>query len=158
MSDIFADTVVSFAQSITKAIYGTAEKIPSVLNAVVRKSRSTLSAFEPDTNPRKLDFDLPLDILQDIKHAEVSIGDQICGLENIVLEFHGYGKSYIVSKKLRFVICHASLRMKRTRIYLIFLCDEILLEQPRFVCTNVDIASLLSHVRECRVFLRSCPY
>lgn len=97
VSDIFAETIVSFAQSITKSIYGNIDKVPSVLTAVIKPK----SDYTIDTNPKHLEFHLPMDLIQSIYHAEVAVGDEICGLDTHILEFQDFGKNYIISKKLR---------------------------------------------------------
>ena len=94
VSDIFADNVVSFAQSITKTIYSDhAGMFPSIIQADVKRAPSCVI-------PRKLNFDLPQKILDKIYFAETSLSDQIVASETYVLEFTGYGKTLIVRNKM----------------------------------------------------------
>ena len=80
VSDIFADTVVQFAQSITSTIYA-AGHIPPLLDATVRKSGEGF-----DSRPKRLDFVFPTSTLTDIYYAETLLGDQL-------LQVRGGGKN-----------------------------------------------------------------
>lgn len=100
VSDIFADNVVSFAQSITKTIYSDKHMFPSLVHAHVRKA----SAENPKLiTPRKLTFELPQCVLDKIYYAETALSDQIVASDTFVLEFDGYGKNFIVQNKVRSV-------------------------------------------------------
>jgi carnitine O-acetyltransferase len=94
VSDIFADNVVSFAQSITQTIYS-GEIFPSIIQAEVKRS----SAY--GVIPKKLNFELPQKILDKIYYAETALSDQIVASETYVLEFTGYGKTLIVRNNIR---------------------------------------------------------
>lgn len=97
VSDIFADNVVSFAQSITKTIYSDRTFFPSLIQAGVR--RAALS--DPELiAPKKLNFVLPHDVLDKIYYAETALSDQIVASDTFVLEFTGYGKTLIVANKM----------------------------------------------------------
>ena len=97
VSDIFADNVVSFAQSITKTIYSDRTFFPSLIQAEVRKG----SAENPSLfTPKKINFDLPQSVLNKIYYAETSLSDQIVASDTYVLEFTGFGKSLIVKNKM----------------------------------------------------------
>jgi carnitine O-acetyltransferase len=98
VSDIFADNVVSFAQSITKTIYADKSMFPSLIQADVRRA----AVEKPNLiAPRKLTFDLPKCVLDKIYYAETALSDQIVASETFVLEFTEYGKNFIVQNKLR---------------------------------------------------------
>jgi carnitine O-acetyltransferase len=94
VSDIFADTVVQFAQSITSTIYSK-DHIPALLDAVVRRDASTF-----DSKPKRLDFEFPTSTLDDIYYAETLLGDQLLQSETHVLEFRDYGKKFITQNKM----------------------------------------------------------
>lgn len=97
VSDIFADNVVSFAQSITKTIYSDRTFFPSLIQAEVRRA----SAENPDlVTPKKLNFDLPQSILDKIYYAETALSDEIVASDTYVLEFTGFGKTLIVRNKM----------------------------------------------------------
>ena len=97
VSDIFADTIVSFAQSITKTIYAD-RLIPSLIPEVEVRSAS---ADHPDlVAPKKISFDLPPAVLQKIYFAESALGDQIVASDTFVLEFKEFGKTLIVRNKM----------------------------------------------------------
>jgi len=96
VSDIFSDNIISFAKEITKTIYG-GTKFPPLINAEVRPA----SLKDPDlVQPRKLSFDLPKHVLDQIYFAETSLSDQISASETFVLEFKGFGKALIVHNKM----------------------------------------------------------
>ena len=97
VSDIFADNVISFAQSITKTIYSDSKLFPSLIQAEVRRADAGNSAL---TTPRKLNFDLPQSVLDKIYFAETAMGDEILASDTFVLEFNGFGKNMIVHNKL----------------------------------------------------------
>ncbi|KAL7487825.1 hypothetical protein ACHAW6_013440 [Cyclotella cf. meneghiniana] len=97
VSDIFADNVVSFAQSITKTIYSDRNVFPSLIQAHVRRA----SLENPKLiAPRKLTFELPQCVLDKIYYAETALSDQIVASDTFVLEFTEYGKNFIVQNKL----------------------------------------------------------
>ena len=114
VSDIFADTVVSFAQSITKSVYGASDRVPSVLRAPVKRASAVQHVLADEagvpvfsTQPKRIEFDVDVDVhvdavhvLDQIHYAETAVGDEICGLETRVLKFCGYGKCYIVANKM----------------------------------------------------------
>ena len=102
VSDVFAETVVCFAQSITKTIYG-GDRVPSVLKAPVRRAASILGEdCKPvlDTRPKRIDIELPASIIDKICHAETSHGDDLVSTETRVLEFKKFGKTYITSNQM----------------------------------------------------------
>jgi len=77
-SDVFAETIVSFAQSITKSIYGK-DRIPAVLKAPIRKARRYSSSRTYsldgkntllDTRPKRIDIELSRSIVDKIFFAE----------------------------------------------------------------------------------------
>ena len=96
VSDVFADNVVSFAQSITKTIYSN-NAFPSLINAEVRRAANEDPAL---IAPKKLTFELPQGVIDKIYFAETALSDQIVASETKVLEFTGYGKLLIVRNKM----------------------------------------------------------
>mmetsp|Transcript_27260 Transcript_27260/g.65279 ORF Transcript_27260/g.65279 Transcript_27260/m.65279 type:complete len:1191 (+) Transcript_27260:359-3931(+) len=102
VSDIYADTVIAFAQSITKMV-SAHETIPNVINATVKRAvtaldsqgRTTLDVF-----PKKIHLDIPDVVKRKIYFAETALGDQVVASETQVLEFKEYGKDFITSNKL----------------------------------------------------------
>jgi carnitine O-acetyltransferase len=103
-SDVFAETLVSFAKSITKSIYPKGEcPISNVLESTV-----VLASFMEehhggglDTNPKKLTWDDVPGIQDQIYHAETKLGDSISADDTHVLEFEDFGKNLIVRNKMR---------------------------------------------------------
>lgn len=107
VSDVFADTIVNFAKSVTKAIYTKGCPIPSILNAQVTramisnkgKNKNDRTYF--DTSPKKLNFDFNAEIFDEIVFAEAKLGDTVKGDETNILEFKNFGKNLIVHNSLR---------------------------------------------------------
>lgn len=93
VSDIFADTVVSFAQSITKTIYSRGH-VPSILQATVDTKQGL------DSKPKRLDFELPTSVIAQIHFSETIHGDQILQSHTHVLEFKDFGKMFITGNKM----------------------------------------------------------
>ena len=97
VSDIFADTIVSFAQSITKTIYSDRTFFPSLIQAEVRRASASNPAM---VAPKKISFDLPQRVLDKIYYAESALSDQIVASDTFVLEFTGFGKTFIVRNRM----------------------------------------------------------
>jgi carnitine O-acetyltransferase len=98
VSDIFADTVVSFAKSITKTIY-TQDHIPDHLAAKVRPVASA-SDDAHEFRPRRIEFEIPASVEKAMFFAETALGDQLLQNDCHVLEFREYGKSFIVENQM----------------------------------------------------------
>jgi len=101
-SDIYAETVVQFAQSITKMIHGD-NWIPDNMEAQVdRAALSMVGAAEKelDVFPKQLIFKLSDEVKDRMRYAEAGLADQINASDTAVLEFHGYGKNLIVRNRL----------------------------------------------------------
>lgn len=103
VSDVFAETIVNFAQSITQSIYGQ-DSIPHVVEAEVKRAASIRNeAGRPvlDVFPKCV-FELPSNVLDTIYFAETALGDQIVSTDTVVLEFTNFGKKLIVANDLRY--------------------------------------------------------
>mmetsp|Transcript_32025 Transcript_32025/g.47129 ORF Transcript_32025/g.47129 Transcript_32025/m.47129 type:complete len:752 (-) Transcript_32025:576-2831(-) len=101
-SDVFAETVVAFAKSITKSIHTSACPIPSILDAnVIRASevKQKMGGAYLDTNPKALSFDIVEKVRDQIFFAESKLGDEVSANDTHVLEFNNFGKSLIVANK-----------------------------------------------------------
>ena len=97
VSDIFADNVVSFAQSITKTIYADRKFFPSLIEAEVRRaSTDNVASF----TPKKLNIHFPQSVLDKIYFAETALSDEIVASDTFVLEFTGFGKTYITRNNI----------------------------------------------------------
>lgn len=111
VSDIFAENVVQFAQSITALIYGKGW-IPDNMQATINRASTSMAdscnRVAPDGQehpvldvfPKKLEFDLPPKVKELIRYAEANLADQINSSDTEVLEFTGYGKTLIVKNKM----------------------------------------------------------
>lgn len=102
VSDIYAETVVNFAQSITKSIPAHS-KIPHVIDASIERANSlpddgTSSSL--DILPKKITINIPERIQRKIFHAETALGDEIIASDTEVLEFRDYGKKLITANNL----------------------------------------------------------
>eukprot|EP00298_Acanthocystis_sp_HF-20_P013906 c20556_g2_i1.p1 GENE.c20556_g2_i1~~c20556_g2_i1.p1 ORF type:complete len:719 (+),score=321.10 c20556_g2_i1:24-2159(+) len=93
VSDVFADTILKFAQRITKTMPSGGNYVDSLFNVKVEKNGR-------ETYPFKLEWKLDLEEIDAIRVAEVRISDKICQCDTEVLDFTDYGKSFIVSNKL----------------------------------------------------------
>jgi carnitine O-acetyltransferase len=109
-SDVFADTIVSFARSITKDTHG-AEYLDPVVGkgnffkkppppSATTTTSSSINATFVDFSPKKMEFDLDMEHLKDIHYSETSISDQVLQNEMRVLEFSTFGKRWIKNKKI----------------------------------------------------------
>jgi len=103
VSDVYAETVISFAQSITKLV-AAHDMIPNVISAKVVRAATTALDHEGratlDVFPKKIHFDIPERMHRRIYHAETALGDEIVASETFVLEFRDYGKSFITTNQL----------------------------------------------------------
>jgi len=135
VSDIFAENIVQFAQSITALIYGHGW-IPDNMQAVVNRSSTSMSETcnrehhdgeeDPilDVFPKRLEFNLPHKVKELIRYAETNLGDQINSSDTEVLEFTSYGKTMIVKNSLSpdsFV--QMSIMMAYYKLYGKFVCS-----------------------------------
>eukprot|EP00039_Didymoeca_costata_P003532 m.68234 g.68234 ORF g.68234 m.68234 type:complete len:654 (-) comp11950_c0_seq2:250-2211(-) len=104
VSDVFADTVVRFAQSITATTHGRGY-LSDIIPAKFRSSgnndggdkgrnRSNSVSKNISTIPRKLSFDLH-GLTRDIYFAETKVSDLVTQSTTSVLEYDGFGKSWI---------------------------------------------------------------
>jgi carnitine O-acetyltransferase len=102
VSDIYAETVISFAQSITKLVQAH-DMIPNVIQAKVRRAAVTLDHAGRNTLdvfPKRIPLELPDSVQRKIYFAETALGDEIVASETHVLEFKDYGKTFITGNKL----------------------------------------------------------
>jgi carnitine O-acetyltransferase len=102
VSDCYAETVISFADSIVDLIHGRGS-IPHVVDAVIQRAATTKDEHgRPilDVLPKKLMFELPESVKQRIFYAETALCDDIITSDTHVLEFHEYGKNLIVGNKM----------------------------------------------------------
>lgn len=102
VSDIYAETVIKFARSITKIVHSY-EMVPHVVQARVKRAAVALDDYgRPtlDIFPKRISLDLPESVRRKIYFAETALGDQIVASETEVLEFQDYGKKFITGNKL----------------------------------------------------------
>lgn len=129
VSDIYADTIIAFAQSITKLVQAHDGVIPSVINANVKRAAVTLDSqgrttLDGKTHwndsdhgrtfrervsyntllsvvfPKKINFELSDSVRRKIHYAETALGDEIVASDTYFLEFKDYGKRFITANKL----------------------------------------------------------
>jgi carnitine O-acetyltransferase len=102
VSDVYAETVIKFAQSITKLV-AAHDMIPNVISAQVIRAATVLDGAGRatlDVFPKKIHFDIPDSIHRKIYYAETALGDEIVASETFVLEFKDYGKAFITNNQL----------------------------------------------------------
>jgi carnitine O-acetyltransferase len=99
VSDIYADTVMSFAQTITKLVHAHEGLIPSVITAKVKRPSLTVNKSF-DVSPKKIGFVLSDQIKRKIYFAETALGDQILASDTYILEFKDFGKHFITHNRL----------------------------------------------------------
>lgn len=118
-SDVFAETIVTFAKSITKSIYTKECPIPRIIDAKFERSPTFgHSSDRFDSNPVKISFDLHGKIKERIFHAETALGDAISADDTYVLEFSRFGKLFIVGNKFSpDSLVQASIQIAYYRLY-----------------------------------------
>lgn len=102
VSDIFAETVIAFAESIVDLIHGRG-RIQHVVEAAIERAATT--SHEPnrpllDVFPKKLVFELSESVKERIYFAETALCDELGASDTWVLEFNDYGKLLIVANKM----------------------------------------------------------
>mmetsp|Transcript_23857 Transcript_23857/g.52736 ORF Transcript_23857/g.52736 Transcript_23857/m.52736 type:complete len:671 (-) Transcript_23857:994-3006(-) len=103
VSDIYAETVIAFAQSITKMVQAHRGLDHSLITAKVRRAANTLDGqgnAALDVFPKKINFHLSNAIKRKIYFAETALGDQILASDTRILEFTDYGKQFITFNKM----------------------------------------------------------
>eukprot|EP00940_MAST-03C_sp_MAST-3C-sp2_P002444 g2444.t1 len=113
-SDVFADTILRFAQSITKTTHG-ADYLRSVLDPlpkdvvdddgkegqVSKLSKRRVKRIDPSSiETRKLEWELTPSLRRHLFYAEVKLSDAIRQNETRVLEFKTFGKAFIVRHRM----------------------------------------------------------
>jgi carnitine O-acetyltransferase len=100
VSDIFAETVITFAESIVDLIHGRG-RVAHVVDAIVERAAvAQKEGLTLDVFPKKLIFDLSDSIMKQIYFAETNLCDEILASDTFVLEYHDYGKRLIVANNL----------------------------------------------------------
>lgn len=98
ISDVYAETVIDFADSIVKIVHGKG-RISHVIDAVVERF-ANLKDNALDALPKKLVFEFPKSTLDRIYYAESALCDSVGACDTYVLEFSDYGKNLIVANSM----------------------------------------------------------
>lgn len=98
VSDVYAETVINFADSIVNLVHGKG-RISHVIDAVVERFATTKDNTM-DALPKKLVFEFPKSTLDRIYYAESAICDSVGACDTFVLEFTEYGKHLIVANEM----------------------------------------------------------
>ena len=101
-SDVFAETVITFAESIIDLIHGRGT-IAHVVHATVERAvlvNHSDSGRYLDVRPKKLMFEISESIRNQILFAEASLCDEIHSTDTCVLEYKNYGKRLIVANNM----------------------------------------------------------
>lgn len=102
VSDVYAETVISFAESITSLIHGRGV-LPHVIDSKIQRAadvKDSTGRAIMDIQPKKLLFELTDRVRKEVFFAETALCDQMVGNDTHVLEFKDYGKSLIVGNRL----------------------------------------------------------
>ncbi len=104
VSDIYAETVVQFLQSITKTLPSHG-KISNIIEAPIERARKNMEYAqsqhpELDVLPKKITFEIPADIRTKIYHAGMALGDAIVASDTKVFVFREFGKKFVAANNL----------------------------------------------------------
>jgi len=99
VSDVFAETVISFAESIVDVIHGRG-RIQHVVEAMVDRASQSDRKDAPDTSLKKLQLDLDDHMIERIHFAETALCDELGASDTFVLEFKNFGKRFIVENSM----------------------------------------------------------
>lgn len=104
VSDMYAETIINFAESIVDLIHGRG-CIQHIVDAQVIRAAATsdqTACGKPllDVYPRKIVFELPDSVKERIYYAETALCDEVAASDTYVLEFKDFGKSLIVGNKI----------------------------------------------------------
>ena len=100
VSDVFADTIMHFAESITNTMHSKGFlrgmfKLPMDPNLEASRAQMSLQ-------PKRLELSMDVELKQTVYSAETHLGDDISGTDTEVLEFERYGKTMITSSEMGF--------------------------------------------------------
>jgi carnitine O-acetyltransferase len=90
LSDIFVDRSCSILSSGSNA-----PREEPAGRIIKRRGERSLDAL-----PEHLDFDLPQEIVDSIRSAEVVLSDRLSTFDTVILEFKGFGKCLVTSRKM----------------------------------------------------------
>jgi carnitine O-acetyltransferase len=93
-SDVFADNILRFANTITANVHGK-RYINDLLEQSYRPPDDTM-----DIEPKRMSWVLNTRIRQQMLFAETAMSDLICKTQTRTLEFRDYGKTFITSNKM----------------------------------------------------------
>jgi carnitine O-acetyltransferase len=102
VSDVFAETVISFAESIVDLIHGRG-RIQHVVEARLKRAASIIKHEDDrtlDVYPKRIVFDLSEAVMDRIYFAETALCDDVSSSDTFVLEFMNFGKLLIVANQL----------------------------------------------------------
>ena len=102
VSDIYAETVIAFAESIVDVIHGRG-MIQHVIEAHVERAAAVAKQVSRpvlDVFPKKLVFNLSKQVREKIYFAATALCDELNASDTYVLEFRDFGKDFIVANKL----------------------------------------------------------
>jgi carnitine O-acetyltransferase len=144
VSDMFAETVITFAESIVELVHGRG-RIQHIVEATIQRA-AVDKGRRLDVLPKKIRFDIPDTVMDQIYYAETSLCDNVVSSDTFVLEFAGYGKNLIVKNNMSpdsFV--QMSIMLAYYRLYGKLVCTyEPVLTKVRRAGTR---AAVVSHPR-----------
>lgn len=158
-SDVFAETIVTFAKSITKSIYTKECPIPRIIDAKFERSPTFGQSSDGfDSNPVKISFDLHGKIKERIFHAETALGDAINADDTHVLEFSRFGKLFIVGNKLSpDSLVQAAIQIAYYRLYGDIVCayESVLTKQFYHGRTEAARSTTSKSVELCKCWMNA---
>ena len=154
VSDVFTDTVIRFAQSITRDVRSTLGSASSKRNPDAANAQEHDKLHRPSTAPRKLEFDISSKLRRAILCAETKLSDLIVQNETRVLEFGGYGKQFIVQNNLSpDAFVQLSMMMAYYRLYGNVVCTYESVQTKKFSHGRTEAAR--SATAEAKVFMET---
>jgi carnitine O-acetyltransferase len=89
VSDMYAETIITFAESIVDLIHGRG-RIQHIVEATLQRA-AIEKVNKLDVLPKKLLFEVPDKVMDRIYFAETSLCDNLVSTDTYVLEFSGFG-------------------------------------------------------------------
>jgi carnitine O-acetyltransferase len=140
VSDMYAETVISFAESIVDLIHGRG-RIQHIVEATVERA-----VLDPqhrlDVMPKKIVLEVSDSVSDCIYFAETSLCDNVVSTDTYVLEFAGYGMSLIKQNRLSpDSVVQMSIMLAYYRLYGKLVCTY----EPVLTKVSSPICSVLEH-------------
>ncbi|GKY99897.1 hypothetical protein MPSEU_000943300 [Mayamaea pseudoterrestris] len=90
VSDMYAETIITFAETIVDLIHGRG-RIQHIVEATIRRAATATNGEVLDVLPKKILFEVSERMQERIYFAETSLCDDVVSTDTFVLEFTGFG-------------------------------------------------------------------